>query len=93
MKRTRKKHNAVIKAKGVVVAAVGGTGRGGERFRGRRWRARMLGKRSLEKRCPSDGGPRVREDNSDRILTLILRKRGEEGVDRRAAGSGRRRDG
>jgi transposase-like protein len=22
--------------------------------------ARMLGKRSLEKRCPSDGGPRVR---------------------------------
>ena len=34
--------------------------RGGERFRRRRWRARMLGKRSLEKRCPSDGGPRVR---------------------------------
>ena len=31
----------------------------GERFRRRRWRARMLGKRSLEKRCPSDGGPRV----------------------------------
>src|SRR5260221_3342409 len=84
MKRTRKKHNAVIKSDGVVVAAVGGTGRspswrvssafirrdlqleeaaagrGGERFRRRRWRTRMLGKRSLEKRCPSDGGPRVR---------------------------------
>ena len=27
MKRTRKKHNAVIKSEGVVVAAVGGTGR------------------------------------------------------------------
>jgi hypothetical protein len=26
MKRTRKKHNAVIKSEGVVVAAVGGTG-------------------------------------------------------------------
>ena len=33
---------------------------GGERFGRRRWRTRMLGKRSLEKRCPSDGGPRVR---------------------------------
>jgi hypothetical protein len=85
MKRTRKKHNAVIKSEGVVVAAVGGTGRspelasgvrrsserdlqleeaaagrGGERLERRRWRTRMLGKRSLEKRCPSDGGPRVR---------------------------------
>ena len=29
-------------------------------FRRRRWRARMLGKRSLEKRCLSDGGPMVR---------------------------------
>jgi hypothetical protein len=27
MKRTRKKHNAVIKSEGVVVAALGGTGR------------------------------------------------------------------
>ena len=27
MKRTRKKHNAVIKSEGVEVAAVGGTGR------------------------------------------------------------------
>jgi hypothetical protein len=84
MKRTRKKHNAVIKAKGWW-AAVGGTGRSpncrvssgvhpngiynwkkqpldgaASVFGRRRWRARMLGKRSLEKRCPSDGGPRVR---------------------------------
>ena len=42
MKRTRKKHNAVIKSEGVVVAAVGGTGRGGERFRRRRWRAHVV---------------------------------------------------
>ena len=100
MKRTRKKHNAVIKAKGVVVAAVGGTGRSpswrvssafvrtgsttgeaaagraGERFRRRRWRARMLGKRSLEKRCPSDGGTEGSNPSSgesDANLTSSIR--------------------
>ena len=47
----------------------------GERFRRRRWRARMLGKRSLEKRCPSDGGQRVRihlPAAASRQRTLIL---------------------
>src|ERR1700730_702240 len=82
MKRTRKNHNAVIKAKGWWWRRFGGTGRspswrvssafirtGSTTGRsscwtgpvsvleGRRWRTRMLGKRSLEKRCPSDGGP------------------------------------
>src|ERR1700730_14268036 len=84
MKRTRKKHNAVIKSEGVVVAAVGGTGRspswrvssafirtGSTTGRSSCWTGRRafskaagagahVGKRSLEKRCPSDGGPRVR---------------------------------
>ena len=83
MKRTRKKHNAVIKSEGVVVAV------GGDRTIAElasefgvhpngiyNWKkqlldgpasvfeggggARMLGKRSLEKGCPSVGGPRVR---------------------------------
>ena len=31
---------------------------GAASVRRRRWRARMLGKRSLEKRCPSDGDRR-----------------------------------
>src|SRR5258705_12013804 len=68
MKRTRKKHNAVIKAKGWWWRRSGGpddrrvgeggrrsserdlqleeaaAGRGGERFRRQRWRARMLGR-------------------------------------------------
>src|ERR1700738_1472621 len=84
MKRTRKKHNAVIKAKGWWWRRSGGTGRiaglaseFGVHPNGiYNWKkqllygaasvfeggggARMLGKRSLEKRCPSDGGPRVR---------------------------------
>ena len=83
MKRTRKKHNAVIKAKGLWWRRSGGTGRSpswrvSSAFirTGSTWNkqpldgaasvfeggggARMLGKRSLEKRCPSDGGPRVR---------------------------------
>jgi hypothetical protein len=46
--------------RGIPTEVVLAPGRGGERFGRRRWRARMLGKRSLEKRCPSDGGPRVR---------------------------------
>jgi len=78
MKRTRKKHNAVTKSEGVVVAV------GGDRTIAElasefgvhpngiyNWKkqlldgaasvfeggggARMLGKRRLEKRCPSDG--------------------------------------
>src|SRR5258707_8200121 len=82
MKRTRKKHNAVIKSEGVVVAAVGGTGRspswrvssafirtGPTTGRSSCWTGRRAFSKaavarahvgSLEKRCPSDGGPRVR---------------------------------
>ena len=70
MKRTRKKHNAVIKLLSVVdpvrmnaeltcqLSDRPVPPRGGERFF--KAAARMLGKRSLEKRCPSDGGPMVR---------------------------------
>src|SRR5580698_324959 len=83
MKRTRKKHNAVIKAKGwwwrrsgdrtiAELASEFGVHPNGiynwkkqlldgaaSVFEGGGG-ARMLGKKSLEKRCPSDGGPRVR---------------------------------
>ena len=83
MKRTRKKHNAVIKAKGwwwrrsgdrtiAELASEFGVHSNGiynwkkqlldgpaSVFEGGGG-ARMLGKRSLEKGCPSDGGPRVR---------------------------------
>jgi hypothetical protein len=75
MKRTRKKHNAVIKAKGWWWRRSGGpddTSEFGVHPNGiYNWKkqlldgaasvfeggggARMLGKRRLEKRCPSDG--------------------------------------
>jgi hypothetical protein len=84
MKRTRKKHNAGIKAKGWWWRRSGGdrtiaelASEFGVHPNGiYNWKkqlldgaasvfeggggARMLGKRRLEKRCPSDGGPRVR---------------------------------